>query len=117
MDQNNEKLFGTFPPVSTSEWEARITDDLKGADYQKKLIWKTTEGFEVKPYYRDEDTQGIEFMNAAPGEYPYVRGNHTQSNDWQIRQDIETDDIEEANRLAVDAIKRGATGLGLVAED
>lgn len=117
MDQNNEKLFGTFPPVSTSEWEARITDDLKGADYQKKLIWKTTEGFEVKPYYRDEDTQGIAFMNAAPGEYPYVRGNHTQSNDWQIRQDIETDDIEEANRLAVDAIKRGATGLGLVAED
>jgi methylmalonyl-CoA mutase len=117
MDQNNEKLFGTFPPVSTSEWEARITDDLKGADYQKKLIWKTTEGFEVKPYYRDEDTQGIASMNAAPGEYPYVRGNHTQSNDWQIRQDIETDDIEEANRLSVDAIKRGATGLGLVAED
>ncbi len=117
MDQNNEKLFGTFPPVSTSEWEARITEDLKGADYQKKLIWKTTEGFEVKPYYRDEDTQGIAFMNAAPGEYPYVRGNHTKSNDWQIRQDIETDDIEEANRLAVDAIKRGATGLGLVAED
>jgi len=117
MDQNNDKLFGTFPPVSTSEWEARITDDLKGADYQKKLIWKTSEGFEVKPYYRDEDTQGIAFMNAAPGEYPYVRGSHTQSNDWQIRQDIETDDIEEANRLAVDAVKRGATGLGLVAED
>ena len=117
MDQNNEKLFGTFPPVSTSEWEARITDDLKGADYQKKLIWKTSEGFEVKPYYRDEDTQDIAFMNAAPGEYPFVRGNKTISNDWQIRQDIETDDIEEANRLAVDAIKRGATGLGLVAED
>ncbi len=117
MDQNNEKLFDTFPPVSTSEWEARITDDLKGADYQKKLIWKTSEGFEVKPYYRDEDTQDIAFMNAAPGEYPFVRGNKTISNDWQIRQDIETDDIEEANRLAVDAIKRGATGLGLVAED
>jgi methylmalonyl-CoA mutase len=117
MDQNNEKLFDTFPPVSTSEWEARITDDLKGADYQKKLIWRTSEGFEVKPYYRDEDTQDIAFINAAPGEYPFVRGNKTISNDWQIRQDIETDDIEEANRLAVDAVKRGATGLGLVAED
>jgi methylmalonyl-CoA mutase len=117
MDQNNEKLFDTFPPVSTSEWEARITDDLKGADYQKKLIWRTSEGFEVKPYYRDEDTQDIAFINAAPGEYPFVRGTKTISNDWQIRQDIETDDIEEANRLAVDAVKRGATGLGLVAED
>jgi methylmalonyl-CoA mutase len=117
MDQNNDKLFSTFPPVSTSEWEARITEDLKGADYQKKLIWRTAEGFEVKPYYRNEDTEGIGFMNSVPGEYPFVRGNYIGSNDWQIRQDIETDDITEANRLAIDAIKRGANGVGLVAED
>jgi len=117
MDQNNDKLFGTFPPVSTSEWEARITADLKGADYQKKLVWKTSEGFEVKPYYREEDTQGIGTINAIPGEYPFVRGNHTISNDWEIRQDIETGDESEANRLALDAIKRGATGVGLVASD
>ncbi len=117
MDQNNNKLFGTFPPVSTSEWEARITDDLKGADYQKKLVWKTSEGFDVKPYYRDEDTKEIGSINSLPGEYPYIRGNHTLTNNWEIRQDIETDDESEANLLAKDAIKRGATGIGLVAED
>ncbi len=117
MDQNNNKLFGTFAPVSTSEWEARIIEDLKGADYQKKLIWKTAEGFEAKPYYRDEDIQSLGFINSAPGEYPFVRGNNTGSNDWQIRQDIETDDLEQANRLAIDAIHRGATGVGMVAED
>ena len=117
MDQNNDKLFGTFPPVSTSEWEARITADLKGADYQKKLVWKTSEGFDVKPYYRDEDTKGIDYINAGPGEYPFVRGNNTGDNNWQIRQDIDTDDASEANRLAIDAVKRGATGLGLVAAD
>ena len=117
MDQNNEKLFGTFPPVTTAEWEERIMADLKGADYQKKLVWKTTEGFNVKPYYRDEDTQGIGTLNALPGEFPFVRGNNTRSNDWEIRQDIETGDETEANRLAVDAIKRGATGIGLVAAD
>lgn len=115
MDQNHDKLFDTFPPVNTAEWEARITADLKGADYQKKLIWKTSEGFEVKPYYRDEDTTGFDFMNSGPGEYPFVRGNNSDSNDWQIRQDIDTDDSTEANRLAIDAVKRGATGLGLVA--
>ena len=117
MDQNNDKLFGTFPPVSTSEWETRITDDLKGADYQKKLVWKTSEGFDVKPYYRDEDTLGIGAINTLPGEYPFVRGNQSSSNNWEIRQDIETDDETEANRLAVDAVKRGATGLGLVATE
>ena len=117
MDQNNEKLFSTFPPVTKAEWEERIMADLKGADYQKKLVWKTSEGFDVKPYYRDEDTQGIGTLNVLPGEFPFVRGNNTRSNDWEIRQDIETDDETEANRLAVDAIKRGATGIGMVAAD
>jgi len=117
MDQNNEKLFSTFPPVTKAEWEERIMADLKGADYQKKLVWKTSEGFDVKPYYRDEDTQGIGTLNVLPGEFPFVRGNNTRSNDWEIRQDIETDDETESNRLAVDAIKRGATGIGMVAAD
>ena len=117
MDQNNDKLFGTFPPISTPEWEARIMADLKGADYQKKLVWRTSDGFDVKPYYRNEDTQGIPSVNTLPGEYPFVRGNNTASNDWEIRQDIETDDEAEANHLAIDAIKRGATGVGLVAAE
>ena len=117
MDQNNDKLFGTFPPVTTSDWEARIMADLKGADYQKKLVWKTSEGFDVRPYYRDEDTRAIGSANTIPGEYPFVRGNQTLSNDWEIRQDIETDDESEANLLAINAIKRGATGIGLVAAD
>ena len=117
MDQNNEKLFSTFPPVTKAEWEERIMADLKGADYQKKLVWKTSDGFDVKPYYRDEDPQGIGTLNLLPGEFPFVRGNNTRSNDWEIRQDIETDDETESNRLAVDAIKRGATGIGMVAAD
>jgi len=117
MDQNNEKLFDTFPPITTPEWEARIADDLKGAEYQKKLVWKTAEGFAVKPYYREEGILGIGFMDAVPGDYPFVRGNQTASNNWEIRQDIETDNAAEANRLALDAIRRGATGIGLVAAD
>ena len=117
MDQNNDKLFGTFPKVATSEWEARILADLKGADYQKKLVWKTSDGFDVKPYYREEDTLGIGSVNTMPGEYPFVRGNNPTSNNWEIRQDIETDDETEANLLAIDAIKRGATGVGLVAAE
>jgi len=115
MDQNIEKLFGSFPPVTTAEWEARISDDLKGADYQKKLIWRTSEGFDVKPYYRSEDTDT--FADSLPGQFPFIRGNQSSSNNWEIRQDIETDEAIEANQLAVDAVKRGATGLGLVATE
>ncbi len=27
-----------------------ITKDLKGADFRKRLVWKTNEGFDVNPF-------------------------------------------------------------------
>jgi len=48
-------LLEDFPPVSTSAWEAAIQKDLKGAEYEKKLVWKTEEGISVRPYYRVEN--------------------------------------------------------------
>ena len=53
------RLKEEFPPVSTAEWEAVINADLKGADYEKKLVWKTEEGISVKPYYRAEDIASL----------------------------------------------------------
>jgi methylmalonyl-CoA mutase len=53
------KLAEEFPPVSTAEWEAVIHADLKGADYEKKLVWRTEEGIAVKPYYRKEDLPAV----------------------------------------------------------
>ena len=50
-----EKLFTEFPPVPTEKWEEVITADLKGADYERKLVWRTGEGFNVRPYYRAEN--------------------------------------------------------------
>ena len=62
-----EKLLEEFPPVSTAAWEAAIARDLRGADYEKKLIWHTEEGLAVKPYYRAEDLAGLAFVDAAQG--------------------------------------------------
>ena len=59
MADSKEKLFSDFPPVSTQEWMDKIQVDLKGADYEKKLVWKTNEGFKVKPFYRQEDLEGL----------------------------------------------------------
>lgn len=47
-------LAKEFPAVPTTEWEAVIAKDLKGAEYDKKLIWRTEEGIAVRPYYRAE---------------------------------------------------------------
>jgi methylmalonyl-CoA mutase len=52
---NKLDLTTDFPPVPTSAWEAAIHVDLAGADYQKKLVWRTPENIAVRPYYRRED--------------------------------------------------------------
>ncbi len=51
-------MWEEFSPVSTAEWDAAIRADLKGADYDKKLLWGTDEGIVVRPFYRAEDLPG-----------------------------------------------------------
>ena len=96
MADKKEKLFSDFPEVSTQEWMDKIQTDLKGADYEKKLVWKTNEGFKVKPFYRQEDIEGLKTLDALPGEFPYVRGNKKNDNTWYIRQNIRVENPEEA---------------------
>ena len=94
------KLFAEFPPVSTEQWEAVITTDLKGADYERKLVWRTAEGFNVRPYYRAENLEGIDFLGTEAGEFPYVRGTHN-SNDWAIHQTVSVKCPKAANEEAL----------------
>ena len=111
MEDN--KLFTEFPPVSTEKWEEVINKDLKGADYEKKLVWRTIEGFKVKPYYRAEDLEKLEYLNTNPAEEPFVRGKQADGNVWDIREDVKTGSIEKDNAMALDALNRGANSIGL----
>jgi methylmalonyl-CoA mutase len=114
---NKEKLFEQFPPVSTGEWMEKIKSDLKGADFSKKLVWKTNEGFEVMPFYRAEDTENLFFNGTQPGSFPYVRGSRTGDNSWLVRQDIEVDDYIAANQKALSILMRGVDSLGFIISD
>ncbi len=114
--EKNKKLFEEFLPVTTEQWEAVIEKDLKGADYNKKLVWRTAEGFQVRPYYRAEDLKDITWKGIMPGDYPYVRGNKKAENAWLVRQDFVVGNIAEANKMALDAIKRGANSIGFKLE-
>ena len=106
---NDEKLFTEFPPVTTEQWEATINKDLKGADYEKKLVWRTDEGFQVRPYYRAENMQDLDYLKTMPNEFPYTRGTKARDNHWDIVQEVEESDPAKANAIATDALKRGAT--------
>ena len=58
MADSKEKLFSDFAPTTTEQWMDKVTADLKGADFEKKLVWKTNEGFKVKPFYRMDNREG-----------------------------------------------------------
>lgn len=111
MADSKEKLFSDFSPVTTEQWMEKVTADLKGADFEKKLVWKTNEGFKVKPFYRKEDLEGLKTTDALPGEFPYLRGNKKDNNEWLVRQEIRVDDVKEANAKALDILNKGIDSL------
>ncbi|KAA6350599.1 Methylmalonyl-CoA mutase, partial [termite gut metagenome] len=110
MADIREKLFSDFPPVSTEMWRERVTAELKGADYEKKLVWRTNEGVKVKPFYRAEDLVELRTNDALPGEFPYLRGTKTD-NAWLVRQDIAVECPKEANEKALTVLYKGVDSL------
>ena len=109
---NKEKLFTEFQAPTTQEWLDKIEVDLKGADFQKKLVWRTNEGFNVQPFYRREDLAKLKTPDALPGEFPFVRGNKKDSNEWYVRQNIKVEDPVEANKKALDILNKGIDSIG-----
>lgn len=107
-------LFKDFPVVSIEEWEEKIKQDLKGVDYEKKLVWKSPEDISVRPYYRSEHLEQLGYLNSHPGEFPYTRGYGKYGNKWDIREDILVKQPEEANRKALRVLEKGATALGFI---
>ena len=94
MANNKEKLFTEFSAPTTQEWLDKIEVDLKGADFQKRLVWKTNEGFSVQPFYRR-----------------FVRGNKKDNNLWYVRQEIDASDAKAANAKALDILNKGIDSL------
>lgn len=92
----SKPLFQRFKGVSSKEWKQKIQVDLKGADYNKALIWKTNEGIDVKPFYHSDEFETL--PNTSKSEVTK----------WKISQSIDVNEAYKANTLAKDAIKKGA---------
>ncbi len=116
MAENKEKLFSQFPPVSYETWKAKVDADLKGVPFEKKLVWRTNEGFSVQPMYRREDIADFKTTDSLPGEFPYVRGTR-DNNHWLIRQEILPTDAAEANKVALDVLGKGVNSLGFTVKE
>lgn len=96
-------LFQEFDPTSTNEWEDILKRDLKGADYKQKLAWKSIEGFEVLPFYRNEDLENLSRIQKEID--PDTPAG------WELCEPIDAADPKEANLQALEAIEAGADSL------
>ena len=106
-----KKLFDQFAPVTPEEWRAKAEVDLKGADFEKKMVWRTNEGFNAQPLYRSVDIADLKQTKSLPGEFPYVRGTR-YNNDWKVRQNIDVDDVHAANAKALEVLNKGINSIG-----
>ena len=93
-------LFDEFEGVSEKAWKQKIQVDLKGLDYNETLLWHTNEGITVKPFYSKEDQthQKIQLPKT----------------DFFICESIFVDDVNIANKLALDALQRGANAIEFI---
>ena len=107
----SENLFKEFPPVSTREWKEKIVKDLKGADFEKSLIWHTEEGFSVQPFYRLEDVELLPSLGPIPPSSSFAKGKQTQGNQWIINEYLPVKEIEAAATKAKKALTNGAESI------
>lgn len=114
LQKKDFRLFEEFPPVSPGEWKEKIIQDLHGADYEKKLVWNTNEGFKIKPFYVEDDLSDLEYLNVFPDEFPFTRSSGKYTNSWKIRQDVRVDDLEAANQKVLDILMKGVDSIGFI---
>ena len=99
MNDKNKTLFSEFNPVSKQEWMDKVNIDLKGADFDKKLVWKNLSKIDIQPFYTNEDT-----INCLTN-----TGENSQS--LINYRAIKAQNAENANKLALKAIEEGMNGL------
>jgi methylmalonyl-CoA mutase len=101
MTSSDLPLAAEFPPATHAQWLKLVEGVLKGASFDRKLVHTTHDGLKIQPLYeRARDARPI------PGRAPAAP--------WQVMARVDHPDPAEANRLALEDLENGATGLVLV---
>lgn len=102
-----------------AEWQAAMTRDLKGADFNKKLVTRTHDDLSIEPLYTPEARNTSEASPGLPGTAPHTRASSTLSTSrfgWLIQQryDVQRADI---NAAILEDLQKGVSGLHLYSEN
>lgn len=102
--------MNAFPPVTKSEWIAKVEADLQGAPVEG-LRSTAPGGIQLEPLYTDEDVDGSN-APGLPGIYPYVRGASPLGG-WLIRQEYDDPRPSVCKEMIRQDVERGVEALWL----
>lgn len=95
-----KNLFNEFEEVSSKQWKQKIQFDLKGADYNEQLVWKSLDGIDVRPFYHPDDSVEPVKVNSPLK--------------WNVVEQIYVSSAERANKKALNALQKGAESLWFI---
>jgi methylmalonyl-CoA mutase len=97
-------LNQSFELPALQDWQERVTQDLKGRDFERTLVTRTLEGLKIQPLYTQAPSAAVEL----PGQAPYRRGASALGGTrdlWEMRQPVSTAaQADEALRLGASAL-------------
>jgi len=106
---NTDNIFSGFSPVSKQEWIEKVVKDLKGVDFDEKMLWKTQEGIELPPFYTSDDLGELEYLKKFESQLGKL--GEYEPRTWYNAQYILVKDIKKANQSALIALEGGTDAL------
>jgi methylmalonyl-CoA mutase len=103
-------LAGVFTPATEEQWLTLVDKVLKGAP-RTKLHSSTPDRIDVAPLYTRANSPGAADESGFPGSAPFTRGTRATVAPWGVRALITAAGPDEANRVALRELERGATSL------
>ena len=105
------KLFGDFESQSKQAWIDQATQDLQGADLNKKLSWSIEEHLTVDPYYAAEDLAELKDLVGQQNLLANLLSSPTAPREWESREYLLVNNVQDTNVMALEALNQGATGV------
>ena len=89
-----------FQKFSAAAWKQKIQFELEGADYNKTLLTKTSEGITIKPFYHLDEFVKLDIPST--------------NNSFKICKKIIVSTEKDANNKAIKSIEKGANALKFI---
>jgi methylmalonyl-CoA mutase len=110
--ENNASTSTASLESALAAWRAQVDKDLKGADFNKRLVTRTPEGIALQPLYTRADLPATVATTEKPGEAPFRRGWVSQPTCRRL-QSIRRPDAATFNKALRDALMNGQDAVVL----